>query len=218
MGYQEITTPAGYSMRAATFKALSGNYKVGDIAVKGDDIGYGDEYGQVVNADGTWGDTYYYLTEDSGAPANGWYKDMFGDEPVTEIDALEVGQAFFFSSSAEITMTYSGEVISGNPTIPLNTGYSMLGNPTPVAAKLSEITVDGTDIGYGDEYGQVVNADGTWGDTYYYLTEDSGAPANGWYKDMFGDEPVTDEDTIPAGDSLFFSSSADVTVTFPAVL
>ena len=220
VGYQEVATPAGYSMRAATFKAISGNYKISDIKVAGDGIGYGDEYGQVVNEDGTWGDTYYYLVEDSGAEADGWYKnDPTGSEPVTDEDVINIGQAFFFSSSADITLTYAGQVISGSPVVAVPAGYSMVGNPTPVTAKISSLTVDGDGIGYGDEYGQVVNPDGSWGDTYYYLVEDSGAEANGWYKnDPTGSEPVTDEDVIGAGDSLFFSASAELTITFPSVL
>ena len=218
VGYQEVATPAGYSMRAATFQAIDGEYKISDIKVAGDDIGYGNEYGQVVEADGSWGATYYYLSVNVGAPEDGWYKDMFGAEPVTDEDTLSVGQAFFFNASMDVTLTYSGQVITGRPSVALPAGSSMLGNPTPITAKFSEITVTGEDVGYGNEYGQKVLPSGDWGDTYYYLSVNVGAPEDGWYKDMFGTDPVTDSDVIEAGESLFFNSSANIVVTFPSAL
>ena len=58
VGYQEIAVPAGSSMRTATFKAISGDYKISDIKVEGA-VGAGNEYGQLINSDGTWGNTYF---------------------------------------------------------------------------------------------------------------------------------------------------------------
>ena len=43
VGYQEIAVPQGSSMRTATFKALSGNYKISAIQVKGA-LGGGTDY------------------------------------------------------------------------------------------------------------------------------------------------------------------------------
>lgn len=220
VGYQDVVVPAGSSMRTATFKAITGDYKISDIKVAGVFDGIGDEYGQKVNADGTWGDTYYYLLAEGGmAEADGWYKDPTGGEPVTDEDMLTVGQAFIFSSSADLTFTYAGEVISGTADVSVPAGTAMVGNPTPVAAKFSEIQVAGTFDGIGDEYGQKVNDDGTWGDTYYYLLADGGmAEEDGWYKDPTGGEPVTDDDVLEPADAMIFSSSADLVLSFPAVL
>ncbi len=215
VGYQEIAVPAGSSMRTATFKAISGDYKISDIKVEGA-AGAGNEYGSLINEDGTWGNTYYYLTEDEVLVPDGWYKDMTGDEPVTDEDVLAVGQAFIFTSDSDITFTYAGQVIT-QPSYSVPAGSSIVGNPTPVTMKISDITVEGA-AGAGNEYGSMINEDGTWGNTYYYLTEDEVLVPNGWYKDMTGDEPVTDADVLAPSDSMIFTSDSDLTFTFPAVL
>ena len=202
-------------MKTATFKAISGDFKISDIGVEGAG-GVGNEYGQLVNVDGTWGNVYYYLTMDGAFVEDGWYKDATGEEPVTDEDVLTVGQAFFFASDADITFTYAGQVIK-QPSFDVAAGYSMIGNPTPVAVKISAIGVEGAG-GVGNEYGQLVNADGSWGNVYYYLTMDGAFVEDGWYKDATGEEAVTDEDVLTPAESLFFSADSDLTVTFPAVL
>ena len=215
VGYQNVDVPTGYSMRTVTFKAIAGDYKISDIVVEGA-AGAGGENGQLVNADGTWGNAYYYLTEEEAFVTTGWYKDAIGAEPVTDEDVLTVGQAFFFASDSDCTLTYAGQVIA-QPTVDVPAGYSMIGNPSPVAVKLSEITVEGA-AGAGAENGQLVNADGTWGNAYYYLTEEEAFVTTGWYKDAIGAEPVTDDDVLEPADSMFFASESDLTLTFPAVL
>ena len=47
VGYQEIAVPQGSSMRTATFKAISGNYKISDIQVNGA-AGGGMDYAQKI--------------------------------------------------------------------------------------------------------------------------------------------------------------------------
>ena len=53
---------------------------------------------------------------------------------------------------------------------------------------------------------------------YTYLTEDEMGVADGWYRDGFGDEAVTDEDTLEPGESMIFSSVNSAVLKFPAVL
>lgn len=210
--------PQGSSMRTATFKALSGNYKISDIQVKGA-LGGGTDGAQKINADGTWGDLYYYLTMDgTGYVEDGWYKDDFGGEPVSDEDVLSVGEALIITAASDFTITCAGQVIAGVPTVSVPQGSSIIGNPTPVEVKLSAITVTGA-LGGGTDGAQKINADGTWGDLYYYLTMDgTGYVEDGWYKDDFGGEAVTDADTLAAGESMIFSAASDFTLNFPAVL
>jgi len=129
---------------------------------------------------------------------------------------MTVGQAFIFTSDSDITFTYAGQVIA-QPTYDVPAGSSMIGNPSPIEVKISDITVEGA-AGAGGEYGYLINADGTWGNSYYYLTEDESFVPNGWYKDMGGGEPVTDEDVLAPANSMIFTSDSDMTFTFPAVL
>ena len=202
-------------MRTPSFKAVTGDVKISDIGVEGA-LGAGGEYGYMVNEDGTWGNAYFYLTEDEAFVPTGWYKDMVGEEAVTDDDVLKVGQAFFFAADSDVVFTYSGEVIK-QPVVPMAAGFAMVGNPTPVTVKISEIAVEGA-LGAGGEYGYVVNPEGTWGTSYFYLTEDEAFVPTGWYKDMVGEEAVTDEDVLVAADALFFAADSDIEFTFPACL
>ena len=215
VGYQTVDVPTGSSMRTATFKAISGDYKISDIGVEGAG-GVGNEYGQLINEDGTWGNTYYYLVEAEMFVPDGWYKDSTGDEPVTDDDVLKMGQAFIFTSDSDITFTYAGQVVK-QPTYNVPAGSSIVGNPSPVAVKFSDITVEGAG-GVGNEYGQLINEDGSWGNTYYYLVEAEMFVPDGWYKDSTGDEAVSDEDCLAPADAMIFTSDSDLKFTFPAVL
>ena len=218
VGYQEITAPAGSSMKTATFKAINGSYKISDIKVAGI-AGGGADLFQKLNADGTWGDAYYYLTMDgTGYVEDGWYKDDFGGVPVTDEDVIGIGESLIVTAANEFTFTFSGEVIPGNATVHVPAGASIIGNPTPASAKIADLVVIGA-AGGGADLAQKLNADGTWGDAYYYLTMDgTGYVEDGWYKDDFGGVPVTDEDVLEAGESMIFTAVQDMTIKFPAVL
>jgi hypothetical protein len=218
VGYQEVAVPAGSSMRTSTFKAISGNYKISDIKVTGA-LGYGTDTAQKINANGSWGDLYYYLTMDgTGYVEDGWYKDDFGGTPVTDADVLEFGEALIITASGDFTLTYAGQVASGVPTVSVPAGSSIIGNPIPVGVTLSEVAVSGA-LGYGTDTAQKINANGSWGDLYYYLTMDgTGYVEDGWYKDDFGGVAVTSADALDAGESMIFTAAADLTLTFPTVL
>lgn len=92
-------------MRTATFKAISGDYKVSDIGVVGA-AGAGGEYGQLINDDGSWGAKYYYLTEDEAFVPDGWYKDVDGSEAVTDSDVLAPAESMIFTSDSDMTFTF----------------------------------------------------------------------------------------------------------------
>jgi len=105
VGYQNIDVPAGSSMRTATFKAISGDYKISDIGVEGA-AGAGNEFGSLINEDGTWGNIYYYLTEEECFVPTGWYKDVGGGEPVTDEDILLPADSMIFTSDSDLTFTF----------------------------------------------------------------------------------------------------------------
>lgn len=89
-------------MRVPTFKALTGNFKISDIKVNGA-LGAGSDSVQKVNADGSWGDMYCYLTMDgTGWLEDGWYK---ADQvtPVDDNDIIGVGEALFVSAASDIS-------------------------------------------------------------------------------------------------------------------
>ena len=220
VGYQAVNVPSGFSMRAATFEAINGDYKISEIKVSDDIQGGGSDYVQKINADGTWGDVYFYLTMNgTGYVEDGWYKDDFGGTPVTDKDVLRKGEAVIVTSASQFAFTFSGQIPASTSTIAIPTGFSMVGNPTPAAVKIGSIVVSEAVHGGGSDYAQKINADGTWGDVYFYLTMNgTGYVEDGWYKDDFGGTPVTDEDVLEAGESMIFTSAGDFSVTFPACL
>ena len=92
-------------MRTVTFKAIDGDYKISDLIVNGA-VGAGNDTAQKINADGSWGDVYYYFTmEGSYWLEDGWYKDSNGTA-ITQEDVLEPGEGLIFSSSAGMTLTF----------------------------------------------------------------------------------------------------------------
>lgn len=212
--------PNGSSMRTATFKAISGSYKISDIKVSDNVVGGGNDTIVKINADGSWGNLYYYLTEaGTGYVPDGWYKDDYGGEPVTDEDVIGIGEGVIVSSVSDFTFTFAGEVIPGKPTVDVPTGFSMIGNPTPVTVKIGDIKVSEGVVGGGNDTIVKINADGSWGNLYYYLTEaGTGYVPDGWYKDDYGGEAVTDDDTLAPGESVMFSAVNGVTLTFPKSL
>ena len=216
VGYQEVGVPSGFSMRTSTFKAINGSYKISDIKVAGAE-GAGSDSIQKINADGSWGDMYYYYTLDgSGWLEDGWYLED-GVTPVSDTDVIGVGEAFMVTSASDISFTFAGEVMNSNPEVDVPAGFSMVGNPTPVTVKISQIGVTGAD-GAGSDSIQKINADGSWGDMYYYYTLDgSGWLEDGWYLED-GATPVSDTDVLEAGESIMFTSSSGLKATFPKAL
>lgn len=137
----------------------------------------------------------------------------------TSADAVEVpyGSGLFITSTdGTVELTVSGLVPAGKQTITIPVGFSQVGNSLPVGISLSSIEVSGAQ-GYGDFYCQAINSDGSWGDTYYYLTEDMTGAPNGWYVDSWGETAA--DVTVQSGEAFFFTSTdGDCTITLPAVL
>ncbi len=92
-------------MRTSTFKAINGSYKISDIVVTGA-VGAGSDFIQKINADGTWGDLYYYYTmAGSGWLEDGWYLSD-GATPVSDDDVLAAGESVIVTSSSGLTATF----------------------------------------------------------------------------------------------------------------
>ena len=207
-------------MKTPTFEANNGDYKIADIKVSDDIQGGGSDYVQKINADGSWGDQYFYLTMNgTGYVEDGWYKDDFGGTPISDEDVLGKGEALIITSAGQFDLTFAGQVSSKESAISIPAGFSMIGNPTPVEVKISSVKVSDNIQGGGSDYAQKINADGSWGDQYFYLTMNgTGYVEDGWYKDDFGGTPVSDEDILSPGESMIYTSASDFTITFPACL
>ncbi len=217
VGYQEIPTPQGASMRCATFRTiLTASYPLSEIKVTGS-LGTGDVCAQAISSEGVWDGEYYYLTEDNTGMPDGWYKDMFGGESADDVILAQGTALYVTSADNDVVLIVSGEVPKGTVTVPFAQGAGQIGNCTPVAVDLADVGVTGSE-GTGDVCAQTISAAGEWDGEYYYLTEDNTGMPDGWYKDMFGGE-AADDVTLAPGESLYVTSANnDVTFVFPAAI
>ena len=106
VGYQQIPTPQGSSLRCPTFRTvLAASYPLSEIKVAGAD-GTGDVCAQTVSSAGVWDGEYYYLTEDNTGMPDGWYKDMFGTEAADDVTLAPGDSLFVTSANNDITFTF----------------------------------------------------------------------------------------------------------------
>ena len=106
VGYQEIPTPQGSSMRCATFRTiLTASYPLSEITVTGSD-GIGDVVAQSISSEGVWDGEYYYLTEDGWGCTTGWYKDPFGDEAADDVTLAPGDSLFVTSANNDVTFVF----------------------------------------------------------------------------------------------------------------
>ncbi len=223
VGYQQPMTlgDAEFAISTPTFAAINGKYKISDIQLIGAENigGVGGEFMQKMNADGSWGQDYYYLKEDMGVDP-GWYKDAGGGEAVSDEDVLLPGEALIVTAETGFGLQYAGQVATSEISISIqDAGFALAGNATPVNIKISSIQIEGADLigGVGGEFMQKMNVDGSWGQDYYYLKEDMGVDP-GWYKDAGGGEAVSDNDVLLPGESVVVTAETGFTIKFPSAL
>ncbi|MBO5642672.1 MAG: hypothetical protein J6S51_01485 [Kiritimatiellae bacterium] len=186
-----------------------GNYAIDSLTLEG--VNDCDATVQIVNADGSWGAQGFWFNAWGDLPA-GWFTDGLG---TTAADiSLKPGQAVFFYTTSEAAKAMSAGQVSGNIEISLDTGYSMIGNASPVAISIDEILLTG--VNDCDATVQIVNADGSWGTQGFWFNAWGDLPA-GWFTDGLGTTPA--EITLEPGQSVFFYTTASgAKATVPSAL
>ena len=202
-------------MVTPVFKDLGGqtvDYPISKIVPIGENIlGTGDVSIQLMNASGTWGNQYFWYTENMGFTP-GWYDGSFSPADET----LPAGQAIMVSCDPEdVQFLVLGEVELEEASIEVENGWEMFGNNTPVTIHLDDIEPTGENIlGTGDIAIQFMNASGTWGNQYFWYTENMGLTP-GWYDGSFS--PA--DETLDAGQAIMLScDAADTSFTMPSPL
>ncbi len=151
--------------------------------------------------------SYYYQT--SGFGGTGWRK---GGAPTVDASANVIyaddGILIQRLQSAPVSLVISGAVKTGQTSLPVLTGYSLLGNVYAAGMTLADSGLYTTDPTTGLAGGSVVSADqvmfwnaaGTGFDNYYYQT--SGFGGTGWRK---SGAPTVDASPtpIPVGAAVF---------------
>ena len=210
VGYQQNEVPTGYAMITPCFENVGGgNYAIDNFQL----INVEDTMAsvQVVNEDGTWGTYGVWFNAYEDLPA-GWFTDATGLIPADI--SLKPGEAVFFYTSASGAKAQSAGAVSGVITNSVASGYSMVGNASPVTISIDDIELLNVEDTMASV--QVVNADGSWGTYGVWFNAYEDLPS-GWFTDATGLEPA--EITLTPGQSVFFyTSAADAKVLVPSAL
>jgi len=212
VGYQEVPVEAsGFTLITPTFDKVDGS----SITLK--DIGAKNSYEsvQLLNTDaGTDAEYFFVSKEDSGLEADGWFLDDL-ETPADDV-AIPEGKSILFSSLGTESITFAGQVATtGKPVTTEESGFTMIGNNTPVDVALKNLVCTG--INSYDSI-QFMDENLSTAQEYFFVAkEDSGLEADGWFCDDL--ETPADDIVIPAGSGVLFSATAGaVTVTVPAAL
>ena len=166
---------------------------------------------QVVNADGSWGTMCFWFNAWGDLPA-GWFADADGTIPANI--QLKPGQSVFFYTKAIGASAQSAGQVPGVITLDLDTGYSMIGNGSPVPVAIDDILLE--NVADCDANLQVVNPDGSWGTMCFWFNAWGNLPA-GWFADADGTIPAGI--TLQPGQSVFFYTKASgAKVSIPSAL
>ena len=216
VGYQNNAIAKGYSMVSPSFVNVDGNdYNIDNLLLTGVDDRNATV--QVVNADGSWGTQGFWFNEfvdgEDVYPA-GWFL-ADGETPANI--TLKPGESVFFYTTATAGKAQSSGQVATDITVNLKTGYSMIGNATPLDMPIDNLTLTGVDDRNATV--QVVNADGSWGPQGFWFNEfvdgEDVYPA-GWF---LADGETPANITLKAGESVFFYTTATAgKATIPSAL
>ena len=152
---------------------------------------------------------------DTGLESDGWFEDDFAT--AADLVVVNPGEAIAFASQGTSAIKFSGQVaIEAIERTTLDSGFTMIGNSTPAAVKLSQITFEGA--GTGDSV-QFMNTNGATEKEYFFMAAaDTGLEADGWFEDDFA--TPADSKEINAGEGVLFNAASGISVniTIPAAL
>ena len=253
MGYSSITVEPGFHLFTVTFEDVAGNeYKLNDVKILNED---GTEWDvpdttatacviQKMETDGKGGYdsnlmyTYrhYKRTSPPQDKGLGWYVKTSTSSRVTDDVTIKNGEGLSINNKAgkNIKLQFSGAVTLTGRSFRVGTGFSLVGNLTPVAVKLNDVKIlnsDGTEWDVPDTTAtacviQKMETDGKGGYdanlmyTYrhYKRTSPPQDKGLGWYVKTSTSNRVTDDIIIPAGEAVSINnkSGADIIVLFPS--
>ena len=189
---------------------------------------------------------FTYVTKENmkACPADGWYhQEALEDGEWISIDDAgfdDISYGFgwvYETSSNEAGLIYSGQVAEGPQTIvAANSGWNVIGNPTPVFADYKDITVN-SDWNFRVDGLQILDASGGTATFEYdeeeydaiftYVTKENmkACPADGWYHQEAledGEWISIDEagwSGLEAGEAVVFETSKNTAgIQFPGAI
>ena len=208
VGYQTTAAPAGYSLYAPPFVSVGSATAVGSLAAITGTFADFDTI-QFVDANGDVAAVYSWLTvAGMGVPADGWYDDAMN---AVVLENMPQGLSYLLATGAAVEVLNSGEVNQLAIPVTAAAGFATVGNGTPTAQMLSDITFTGgiTDF----DTIQILDANGDVSAVYSWLTvAGMGMPADGWYDDAMS---AVDFSVAP-GQGFLLATGAGCTMTIPS--
>ena len=224
-----MTAATGYNFIIPTFTdvgAGTATYNLDNIQIVNGDgsglteaiIGY-NEYAVLTEED------YYWNTAAdtvAGPAEDCWVNGMMGEEKVSSV-TLPLGTGLYLYLGTEgASVRYAGQVYEDGVTTDLALGYNMVGNATPVALDLNDITLTGADgsglteaiIGY-NEYAVLTEED------YYWNTSAdtvAGPAEDCWVNGMMGEEKVTGVTIQPGQGFFLYIGTEGAKMVLPAAI
>ena len=255
VGYSSITVGEGFHLFTATFEDCAGDeYKLNDIKILNEDGTPWDVQSTTETAcfitkmttdgKGAYDSTkmynycHYYRAKPTVLDRGlGWYVGAGNTERVTDDITIKNGEGISINNTAgkTIKLQFSGAVTLTGRSCKVGTGYSLVGNLTPVEIKLNEVVIlkdDGTpwDVQSTTETAcfitkMTTDGKGAYDSTkmynycHYYRAKPTVLDRGlGWYVGAGNTERVNDDITIPAGEAVSINntSGADIIVVFPS--
>ena len=205
-----MSIEAGLTIVGQQFVAVGGSTNKIDNLRPGEDFDpWGSDF--VQKCDGADYETYsFYGADAGGVGPNG--EAGWGDDNQTAVDVdIPNGEAFWVNSSADTTITMSGEV-PVNRTVSISAGLSLICNPRPVDTDIQKIVPDDNFDPWGSDFIQVWN--GSDYVTYSYYGADAGGVGPNGEAGWGDDNQTAVQWTIPAGTGFWVNASADSVLTF----
>ncbi len=199
VGYQNKSIGKDYNFVAPTFVAINGTAISSDaITLTGDGVtGYVD---QIQKLDELGNTTATYTWD--GAK---WINSDYSDASFTIASGESV---LLYSFQGGASVQFSGAVSKSDSTVTTTgTGFTFIGNSTPVTVNIADITLSGAATPYVDQI-QTLDDLGNTEETYIW----DGA---GW---ITSDYAPADRSFAPGEGMLLYTFTAGVVVTIPAAL
>ncbi len=153
---------------------------------------------------------------DDGCP-DGWYDDEDGETLVTK--TFDIGEGFFVYAGRVGTLTYAGQVVTEQTSVPVRMNLSSQGNFRATGVdiqKIQPVVADGV-LASSEFTIQIYGSTGILEASYSYMRGediDDGCP-DGWYDDEDGETLV--EKTFNPGEGFNVYAGRVGTLVFPAL-
>ena len=211
MGYTQKDTVTGFNFVIPTFAAVGGTAGVNIQDIKISNATDWADNIQVLDEGGATIAQYFYATAaESGYEADGWLsEDASGLADVT----FASGQSILIDTADAAVITFSGRVATEDTVVETVSGFNFIGNNTPVAINIQDITITGA-TDWADNI-QVLDEGGATIAQYFYATAaESGYEADGWLSE---DASGLADVTIEPGQGILVDTADIAEITIPGV-